>query len=350
MDYDIAVIGNDEAALEILRLAAGSGKRTVAVLPETRHSAWLAGQALRRLVSDLIVDQTAQRRQLFSRTATPRLLHALLSRAIVSEVTEQMHVLESLGIDVLMGETRFVSDNSLTVCSGATGIRQTLGVRHIVIGTGVRRTAMHRRPGLMPFHRPEALFAGRLLPRSICVLGGGHFGIGLAALMSIFGVDTRLVAREDNTSVMLELATAAGVQIGHHPADVGLPPVGGTVSELQADVVDCRRVVGFTDHLNLSVVDVEPDENGQLWCADNFETWCSGIFGIGEVVGFSPDTALHPAVQAERIMNRITHSVSRPHLVDAFTGRSVSGYAGKRAGQASAWLADERNAVVGQVK
>ena len=108
MSYDIAVIGNDEAAFEMLCLAAGSGRRIVAVLPESRHSAWLVGQALRRLISGLLVDQTAERKRLFVRKGTPKLLQSLILRAIVNEVNAHVQSLERLGVDVILGEGRYM--------------------------------------------------------------------------------------------------------------------------------------------------------------------------------------------------------------------------------------------------
>ncbi len=324
MSYDIAVIGNDEAAFEVLCLAAGSGKRTVAILPESRHSAWLVGQAFRSLISDLLVDRTLQRKHLFAASGTPKLLRSLVSRAIANETEEHAVMLQNLGIEVLLGEARLDSKHELTVAHGTQCQVNSMTSQHIVIGTGIRRTIMHRPLGLIPFHRPESLFHGRHLPTSVCIVGGGDFGIGLAALIALFGVDTKLVAREDNTSVILELAHAAGVKIGNHPADIGLQEFNSQFSELRSNVVDCRRAVGFTDHLNLNVINVEPDENGQLWCAGNFETWCSGVFGVGDVVGFSPSTALDPTIQAERIMNRIAHGMPQPHFKSQPVTTSVS--------------------------
>ena len=324
MRYDIAVIGNDEAAFEMLCLAAASKRKTLAILPETSHSAWLVGQALRRLVTNLLVDRSVQRRRLFAQAGTPRLLHTLLARAVAEEVGEHIRMLENLGVEVMLGEARFVAQRDVAVSIGVTCTREIVNARHIVIGTGVRRTAMHRPLGLMPFHRPESLFAGCTLPKSVCIVGGGHFGAGLAALLSLFSVETRHIAREDNASAMLELANAAGVRIGYHPSDVGLPQFGAPSTGLRTIVVDGRRSAGFTDHLSLDAINVEPDENGKLWCASSFETWCGGVFGIGDVVGFSPDTALDPSVQAERIMNRIAAAVPRPHLLDAFSRMSTA--------------------------
>ncbi|MEZ6060049.1 MAG: FAD-dependent oxidoreductase [Planctomycetaceae bacterium] len=324
MVYDIAVIGNDEAAFEMLLAAAGSGLKTVAVIPESRHSSWLVGQALQRLIADLLVDRTTERRRLFAEAGTPRLLQKLISGAVVDETAEHIQTLDRLGIDVLLGEARFLSADRASVSEGIRCGRSMLQAKHFVIGTGVRHTAMHRPLGLVPFLRPESLFEGARLPDSLCLLGGDVFGAGLAALFSLFGVEARHVARDDRNAVMLDLAQAAGVAVAFHPSEFGLSGTGSLCAIDHADVVDCRRTVGFTEHLGLSQIGVEPDENGQLWCGGNLETWCRNVFGVGDVIGFSPDFLSSAASQAQRVLKQIRCAVPRPHLRDVFVHATVS--------------------------
>ncbi len=319
MRYDIAVVGNDEAAFEIMCIAGAAGQRSVGILPEQRHSAWMVSLALRRLVEQLLVDRSQTRQKLFARSGTPRLLHRLLATAMTAEVMDHIAMLEGLGVDVLVGESRLQTRNNIAVTSGIECRRTLIQADNIVIGSGTRRTAMHRPLGLVPFHQAESLLSGSHLPKALCLLGGDEFGAGFAALMSLFGVETRLLTGDGDSSAMLELADAAGVTIRHRAADLGwnhdnLRPCNG------ADVVDCRRAVGFTDHLGLPGIGIEPDEHGQLWCAANLETWCSGIFGIGDVVGFSSDISKHPTDQAHRILNRITHRIRKPHFLRLHTG------------------------------
>lgn len=326
MQYNITVIGNDEAAFEMLCLAAESEARTAAVLPESCQSSWLVGLALKRLVADLLVDQSPHRQRLLRRTGSPRLIRRLVASAIARETEELVGMLERLNIDVHMGQPRFVDRQHITIADGRSCRRSQLSARHFVIGTGTRVTAMHRPLGLVALHRPETIFDGLTLPQSICVLGGDSFGCGIAALFSLFGVNSRHVARDTQDSSMLELAHAAGVEIGCHPSEFGLTQSAGVLSNEHTDVIDCRRSVGFTESLNLSAIDVEADENGQLWCSSELETWCPGIFGIGDVVGFSADIAVPPTVQAERIQRRLRRQIPRPHLLDVF----VSGHSGER--------------------
>ncbi len=314
MKFDLAIIGNDEAALEMSCVAAIAGQSTVAIMPESRHSAWMLAQALRRVVTDLLVDQTPIRRQRMHASGTPRMLRNLLTTAIVTETTDQIRLLDNVGVHVILGESRILSATELMVSTGIDYGRRSIRASNIVIGTGVRHTAVHRPLGLMPFHRPESLFEGTRLAETLTIVGGDQLGAGLAALFSIFGVETRWLSQQTADVAMAELAVDAGVRIEQPDLhDEYLQDE--LFSRSACDVVDCRRTLGFTENLNLNVLGVEPDENGQLWCSSSMETWCTGVFGIGSVVGFTSNAPSSARRQADRILNRMTHRIPRPHFL-----------------------------------
>ncbi len=321
MRYDIAIIGNDEAAIEMACVANSTGHRVALALPEQRHSSWMMEQALRRLVTELSVDRTPERCSMLHSLGTPRLVQRLLARALNAEASDAIELMERLGVDVVPGESRFVSRNSIAVTNGISCNRTLLQATNIVVGTGVRRAAVHRPLGLLSYRCAESVLEGHRLPKSLIVLGGEDFGAGFASLLSLFGVQTSLLAREDSDCSLLELAKDADVQIVYHPSELGLTSESPASPE-DHQIVDCRRTAGFTEHLGLPSIGVEPDEHGQLWCAGNLETWCSGVFGIGSVVGFSADAADHPAVQAERVLNRIQHRMRKPQFLRRRTGAS----------------------------
>jgi pyruvate/2-oxoglutarate dehydrogenase complex dihydrolipoamide dehydrogenase (E3) component len=319
MRYDIAIIGNDEAAIEVACLAGSTGQRVALALPEQRHSSWMMEQALRRLVTELTVEYSVERRLMLHRCATPRLVQRLLASALNAETSETLELLERLGVDVVPGESSFLNRTSVSVTSGISCKRTIVDATNIVVGTGVRRAAVHHPQGLLSFQCVESVLEGRCLPESLIVLGGEGFGAGISSLLSLFGVQTSLLAHENNDCDLLELAEDSGVQIVHHPSDLGLTS-DGVVSPEEHQIVDCRRTMGFTEHLGLRTIGVEPDEHGQLWCAANLETWCSGVFGIGSVVGFSSDAADHPTVQAERVLSGIQHRIRKPKFLRSRSG------------------------------
>lgn len=321
MRYDVAIIGNDEAAVQVARTCVANGLQVGCFLPARHHSSWIMSRALQALVGELLVDMTSKRQRFLTARRSPGLLKRLLTKAVAAEVTRVADGLKEIGCEVSISDPLFVDERTLELVVRETAL--PIRSRYTVIATGVRYDVMQSDFGRKCFRPPMSLFRGQRLPHRLCVLGGGDFGAAVAALMSLFGIHTRLVARRDPESVFLELAYSAGVHIGHHPSEVGLTSDVQMLEE-ELTVVDCRRVIGFTDHLHLQATGIEPDENGQLWCAGNFETWCSGVFGVGEVVGFSSESALHPVIQAERVLERIRPSIPKPHLLEKVRSQSLT--------------------------
>ncbi len=325
MRYDIAVIGNDEAALELLCMAGSLGKRVLAILPEQRHSEWMIGVALRRLVEQILNDGTGLRFPGSVRRCSPALVRRLLTNALTSEIMDYMVILERLGVDVRVGEARFLSRDSVMITSGMDCSRTVFSAENIIVGCGTRRTATHRPLGLLSSFRPESLLSGAMFPDVVTILGGDQFGAGFSTLLSLFGVESQLITDGHVDCAMQELATAAGVRIID---GMGCDYTQKRIrSGRSVEVLDFRRSVGFTEHLGLADLGVEPDELGRLWCASSLETWCSGVFGIGDVVGFSADISRNPTDQARRILNRISHRIRRPHFLRnremSFSGTSA---------------------------
>lgn len=314
MTYDLCVLGNDEAALELAFVAARHGQNVLSILPEQRHSAWMMSQALEHLVGNLLADMSEARRRQLRRNGSPRLVQRLLANSLTSEMSDHVAALENAGADVSIGEVRFQNADALVLTNGAYGRRSLVRASNIVIGMGVRRTAVHRPLGLVPFHRPESLLLGSELPASLCILGGGGLGAGLASVFSLFGSKVRYLSDLDSCDSMLSLAEDSGVVVAAHPAELGLS-MEHPFALNQGDIVDCRRSEGFSDHLGLSSIGIEPDEHGLLWCSSSLETWTPGVFGIGEVIGFSSGVSQNPTDQALRILNRITHRIRRPHFL-----------------------------------
>ena len=302
MGYDICVVGNDEASFEVLNLAASLHQRAIAMLPKVRHSGWLVSEALQSLITNLLVDCDHKRRGLFRRSASPALLRSLISRAITDELDEHVKILRQLGVDLSFGDATVEAQDSQSRMLMVRNDGEVFETRHLVLCTGIRHRNLQRRIGDFRVHSPESLMQLRSLPVAVGVIGGEDFGAGLAGMLSLLGVDTGLVTRREHVSAMLDLALDTGVKVVEHPSQL--------ISILQQkarrpEIVDCRRTVGYTSHLNLNRLDIEPDENGKLWCASNMETWSPHVFGAGSVVGFAPDTALHPTLQAEKILASI---------------------------------------------
>jgi hypothetical protein len=316
MKFDLAVIGNDESAIELALAAATTQQKTVAILPESRHSSWMMSLAFRRLASTLLADRSRSRRFLYERSGTPGLIRRLLRAALVAESSDHARLLQHAGAHVLVGEPRFRTPEELTVSTGVNCSRLTLTAKNTVVATGVRYSSPQRSLGLIQLESPESLLEGTRLPRQLRFVGGDDFATGLASVFSLFGVRTTVCIDDTLETMLADLAEATGVRICSRSClerdDVPIAPEPQMSFER---TIDCRRQIGFTEHLNLPGIGIEPDENGQLWCSSSFETWCDGVFGIGEVVGFGSSSHLTPSQQAARVLYRIRHQMQPPRFL-----------------------------------
>lgn len=105
---------------------------------------------------------------------------------------EALQALQSKGIDVLMGEARFVSPHDVEVGD------RTLTGRYIIIATGTDASVPDveglEQSGFITNIEAVSLSS---LPRTLAVLGAGPIGVEFAQMFSRFGVDVTVVHRGD---------------------------------------------------------------------------------------------------------------------------------------------------------
>lgn len=316
MQYDLTILGNDEAAFETALAANAQGLKTLVVVSDTAVSAWQKTRALRHLASELMVDDVGHpgSRPSFA-TRFPSYLQM--------ELQEFNTSLRTAGIDVLNARAEFESAGALRLNFPDFTRPVTINSENIIVATGVQRTAFPFCDRRDQRDAVDAVLSFSTLPKRARVIGGSDFGAALAACLQLSGVTTQLISRTQHDSATLELASSCGVQIADHPEDF---KTDDTLGDKQR-IVDCRGRRGLTQGLNLGTIAVEPDEHGQLWCGRHFETWCRGVYGVGDVVGFSPDSTTPVATQAEIVVDRIfsaqTRTQNSPNTVVA-TASSLS--------------------------
>src|SRR5271167_3300993 len=125
------------------------------------------------------------------------------------EAEHQFHAKRTTdaGIELIMGEGRFVAPKTIEVALNDGGTRRIVGER-VFLDLGSHST-MPNVPGLAaanPMTHIEALDLDRL-PRHLIVIGGGYIGLELAQAMRRFGAEVTVIE--------------AGQQpLGHEDADV----------------------------------------------------------------------------------------------------------------------------------
>jgi pyruvate/2-oxoglutarate dehydrogenase complex dihydrolipoamide dehydrogenase (E3) component len=210
------------------------------------------------------------------------------------------------GIELIMGEGRFVAPKTVEVTLNDGGTRRIVGER-MFLDLGSRST-MPNVPGLAaanPMTHIELLDLDRL-PAHLIVIGGGYIGLELAQAMRRFGSDvtvieqgTQLADREDPDvgAALLDLFHDEGIEglLGTHVSRVE----GQSGKEVRVRAKDGpgERTIEGTDLLvatgrtpntkgiGLEQVGVELDERGYIKVNDRLETTAANVWAMGDCAG-----------------------------------------------------------------
>ncbi len=204
----------------------------------------------------------------------------------------------AMGVDVFLGEGRFVSPHAVEV----EGRR--LEFRRAVIATGAHATVPDI-PGLLAsgFYTNETIFSLRARPRHLVVVGGGPIGCELAQAFVRLGADVTILTRgerllpRDSASashVIAEVLAREGVNVVLG-ADVRRVQTlnGNTSVMLRKDGVD-STVVGDTllvavgrspnvDDIGLDEARVEFDRVRGVRVDDRLRTTNARVYAVGDV-------------------------------------------------------------------
>ena len=227
--YDVVVVGSGEAGKYLAWTLSKAGHRTalierkmvggscpnVACLPSKNiiHSAKVASFAARASEFGLEVGSTATNMRGVQRR----------KRKMVDDLIK-VHLgrYEASGVDLIMGEARFVAPKTVVVNLNDGGARTITGER-VILSLGTRAT-IPEVPGLAdarPMTHVEALDLERV-PDHLIVVGGGYVGLELAQAVRRFGSrvtvierGAQLAGREDPDvgAALLELFHDEGIQV-----------------------------------------------------------------------------------------------------------------------------------------
>jgi pyruvate/2-oxoglutarate dehydrogenase complex dihydrolipoamide dehydrogenase (E3) component len=224
------------------------------------------------------------------------------------EAEHQFHAkrTKDAGIELIMGEGRFVAPKTLEVALNDGGTRRIVGER-VFLDLG-SHSAMPNVPGLTaanPMTHIEALDLDYLPPHLI-VIGGGYIGLELAQAVRRFGSDVtvieqgaQLADREDPDvgAALLDLLHDEGIEVlvGTHVSRVeGLSGKGVRIHAKDGPgerIVEGTHLlvsVGRTPNTNgigLEQVGVELDARGYIKVNDRLETTASKVWAMGDCAG-----------------------------------------------------------------
>ncbi len=311
--YETLVLGSGEAGKWIAWTMADEGRRTAMV-----ERKWLGGSCpniaclpSKNVIYSARVASLARRGAEFGlEMDQPRISMAGVQQRKRKMVEEehQFHAKRTAdaGIELIMGEGRFVAPRTIEVALNAGGTRRIVGER-VFLDLGSHST-MPNVPGLAasnPMTHIELLDLGRL-PRHLIVIGGGYIGLELAQAIRRFGSEVTVIERgaqlaeredPDVGAALLDLFHDEGIEVllgtqvskveGHSGKEVRVYAKNGP-GERIVEGSDLLVSVGRTPNtkgIGLEQAGVELDERGYIKVNDRLETTASNVWAMGDCAG-----------------------------------------------------------------
>ena len=332
--YNLVVLGGGTAGLITAAGAAGLGAKVALV--EREH---LGGDCLNvgcvpskallraaRAVADVRdADQYGVEVPPGTRVNFPAVMERMRRlRSEISPHDSAQRYRDELGVDVFLGEGRFVESDSVEVDG------RRLRFRRAVIATGARAMPLPI-PGLAEagYLTNETVFSLTELPRRLAIIGAGPIGCEMAQAFSRFGsqvtlleVMPQILIREDKDAAALIQAALIrdGVSLVLGCQITGVERDGqdkvlrvekdGQQEEVRVDAV----LLGVgrapnVEGLNLEAVDVEFDTKQGVKVDDRLQTTNPRIYAAGDIC--SPYKFTHMADALARVVIQNTLFVGR---------------------------------------
>ncbi len=311
--YEILVLGSGEAGKWTAWTMADEGHRTAMV-----ERKWLGGSCpniaclpSKNVIYSARVASLARRGAEFGLEMDQLRINMAGVQQRKRKMVEEEHQFHAkrtadAGIDLIMGEGRFVAPRTIEVRLNDGGVRRIAGER-VFLDLGSRST-MPNVPGLAaasPMTHIEALDLDRL-PRHLVVIGGGYIGLELAQAVRRFGSEVtvieqgaQLADREDPDvgAALLDLFQDEGIEVllgahvtkveGHSGKEVRIYAKDGP-GERIVEGTDLLVSVGRTPNtkgIGLEQVGVELDERGYIKVNERLETTASNVWAMGDCAG-----------------------------------------------------------------
>jgi len=311
--YEILVIGSGEAGKWTAWTMADEGNRTAMV--ERR---WLGGSCpniaclpSKNVIYSARVGSLARRGAEFGLEMDQLRINMAGVQQRKREMVEAEHQFHAkrtadAGIELIMGEGRFVAPKTVEVALNGGGTRRIVGER-VFLDLG-SHSAMPNVPGLAaanPMTHIEVLDLDRL-PGHLIVIGGGYIGLELAQAMRRFGSDVtvieqgaQLADREDPDvgTALLDLFHDEGIKVLLRTHISRIEGQSGKEVRVRAKEGPGERTIEGTDLLvatgrtpntkgiGLEQVGVELDERGYIKVNDRLETTATNVWAMGDCAG-----------------------------------------------------------------
>jgi pyruvate/2-oxoglutarate dehydrogenase complex dihydrolipoamide dehydrogenase (E3) component len=311
--YDAIVIGSGQGGTPLSIVLAKAGLKTAIV--ERNH---VGGTCVnvgctptKTMVASARVAYLSRRSAEYGVDSGPVTVSMSAVRRRKQRIVESFHdgVLQNIektkGLELLIGEARFIGPKSLEILLSEGGTRQLTGER-IFINTGARPA----KPPVAGLDKLATLDSTSImeletLPEHLLVMGGGYVGLEFSQMFRRFGSQVTIVHRGDHllsredTDVAEEVALILeedGIKVLLNSEAARADGVNASISltvrskDRETILAGSHLLVAVgrrpnTDLLNLQSAGVETDEQGFIKVNDKLETNVAGVYALGDVKG-----------------------------------------------------------------
>jgi pyruvate/2-oxoglutarate dehydrogenase complex dihydrolipoamide dehydrogenase (E3) component len=218
----------------------------------------------------------------------------------------QRRIERTEGVDLLMGEARFIEPKVVEVRLNNGEIR-TLTARSIFINAGDRPS----KPAIegldsVPTLDSTSIMELDVVPEHLLILGGGYVGLEFGQMFRRFGSEVTVVQRgahllsredddvadevakilrEDGIEVLLETSTLRAGQALDGSIQLTVRTPGGERTLSGSHLLVAAGRIPNSDWLNLEATGVQTDKRGNIQVNERLETNVAGIYALGDVKG-----------------------------------------------------------------
>jgi len=312
--YDALVIGAGQAGVPLSTALANAGWRTAVI--EREH---VGGTCVNEGCTPTKTMVASARVAYLARRATDYGVHTgpvtvdmghvrQRKRDIVDSFRSgnQRRIEQAEGLDLLMGEARFIGPKQVEVRLNDGGTR-SMTAETIFINTGAR-PRVPALPGLdaVPFLNSTSIMELDVVPAHLTVVGGGYIGLEFGQMFRRFGSQVTIVQRseqlltredKDVAQEIGEILREDGIEVLLNTQPLRVEPARDQGIGLAVRTPEGERTVTGshlliaagrvpnTDRLNPGAAGIKVDERGFIPVNGCLETNGTGIYALGDVKG-----------------------------------------------------------------
>lgn len=266
--------------------------------------------------------------------------------------------LEKAGVEVFMGEGKFVAEKKVSVQLNDSGGQVELTADTIFISAGERPVKPHI-TGLSDIHKDRVVNSTSIMeldvvPKHLVVLGGGYIGLEFGHLFRRLGADVTVIQRakqlvpkedadvadclrgileEDGMAVHLSANVKFIVKTGTPDTPFAVTfqtPEGGDTSVTGSHLLLAAGRTPNTDLLDVSKAGVKTTPRGHVIVNDKLQTNVDGIYALGDIHGGPAFTHISyddaRIIRTNLLANTLDKTVPRMPTTTSSTSRVLTPY------------------------